>query len=552
MRLPHLLTLILIGLTGLFSCVSQPKTAPTIQPQPLAKNTEQAKHALEKSKQLGYLGEQAEQAQRYDEAVAKTRQAIFKAQEANALAWLIRWQWQLGRVFNAQGQTTQAIQAYQQAVQRLVPDNTFRWKMTECQAPGEDTSLYQQLRPLFFELADLLLQRAATDNNPATQQRDLQQARTTIEQLKTADLENYFGDCVAASQSVDEIKDTHAAVIYPILLEQRLELLVSLPRQETPPPIQLFTVPNVGRQQISQTVAQFREQLEAGHDNPESQNYLPHAQQLYRWLIAPLQATLTQNQIHTLVFVPEGPLGTIPMAALHDGNAFLMQTYALAITPGLTLTAPNSGTLTRDKTVALIGALTEDAQGYPKLPYASKEVEAITQFYNNTEKLLNKQFTAAQFEQRLKPSNNQASNYTLIHIISHAEFAQNARDSFIVTYDGKLRFDDLESIIGLAKHRQTPIELLTLSACNTAKGDEEWAALGLSGVALKAGAHSSLATLWKADDKITYHLVKNFYESKQNNLSKAQALQEAQQTVIGTIYEHPFYWAPLILIGNWL
>jgi len=547
MRLLQLL--ILIGLTSPFGCVSQ--SAPTNQPSVI--NTERA---LTESKRFGKQGEQYEQAQRYDEAVALTRKAIFKAQEANALNWLIRWQWQLGRLFKAQRQIDEAIHAYQQAVQLLVPDNSFRWDMTECQATEESASLYQKLRPMFFQLADLLLVRAAIENDSVKPQRDLQQVRQTIELLKTADLENYFGDCVTAyqkqQQRVDEIQDAGAAVIYPILLKERLELLVSFPRTENRPPIQRFTV-NVGEQQVRQTVAQFREQLETGYDDPDSQSYLPQAQQLYQWLIAPLQPTLTQNQIHTLVFVPEGPLTTIPMAALHDGNVFLIQTYALAITPGLTLTAPKAGTLTRDKTVALVSGLTEEAQGYPKLPYADAEVEAITKQYHNTNQLLNQQFTKAQFVQTLKkPLNNGASNYNLVHIISHAEFAPNAKDSFIVTYDGKLSVDDLESIIGLGQHRQTPIELLTLSACNTAKGDQEWAALGLSGVTLKAGARSSLATLWKAHDKITYHLINKFYQQPLNKVSKAQALQQAQQAIIESKYDHPFYWAPLILIGNWL
>lgn len=543
-----LLTLFVIWLICPFGCVSQ--SAPTNQPSVI--NTERA---VTESKRFGKLGEQYEQAQRYDDAVALTRKAIFKAQEANALNWLIRWQWQLGRLFKAQRQIDEAIRAYQQAVQLLVPDNSFRWDMTECQATEESASLYQKLRPMFFQLADLLLVRAAIENDSVKQQRDLQQVRQTIEQLKTADLENYFGDCVTAyqkQQRVDEIQDAGAAVIYPILLKERLELLVSFPRTKNRSPIQRVTV-NVGEQQVRQTVAQFREQLEAGYDDPDSQSYLRKAQQLYNWLIAPLQPTLTQNQIRTLVFVPEGPLTTIPMAALHDGKVFLIQTYALAITPGLTLTAPKAGTLTGDKTVALVSALTKEAQGYLQLPYADAEVEAITKQYHNTDKLLDDEFTKAQFVQTLKkPLNNQASNYNLIHIISHAEFAQNAKDSFIVTYDGKLSVDDLESSIGLGQYRQTPIELLTLSACNTAKGDQEWAALGLSGVALKAGARSSLATLWKAHDRITYLMINKFYHLPLNKVSKAQALQQAQQAVIDSNYDHPFYWAPLILIGNWL
>ncbi|RKZ82424.1 MAG: hypothetical protein DRR19_20705 [Candidatus Parabeggiatoa sp. nov. 1] len=552
MRLLKLI-LLLILLYGLFGCAPQTEKAPPNNPPPLAitENLSQTKLALDNSKALGYLGEQYEKAQRYDEAVTLTRRAIFNAQQANALAWLIRWQWQLGRIFQAQRKTNQAIPAYQQAVQLLVPEDTFRWEMTGCQASG-DFSFYEKLRPLFFELADLLLQRAATEKNPTKKQRDLQQVRDTIEQLKTADIENYYGDCVAAfqqkKQRVDNIDDPHAAVIYPILLDERLELLVSFPRKDSPPPIQRVAVP-VGRDKIRDTVLLFHKELQAGRDDWESTRYLIHAQQLYKWLIAPLHPRLPEN-IHTLVFVPEGVLGTIPMAALHDGEKFLIENYAVAITPSLNLTAPKSGSLKPDNTYALLSGLTEETQAYPKLPYAEYEIQEISKLYSDSKRLLNEQFTLAKLTQAL---NN--DDYNLVHIISHAEFAENPEDSFIVTYgDQKLSLKDLESIIKPTQRRETPIELLTLSACNTAKGKyEQWAALGLSGIAVKAGARSALATLWKAHDTAAYHLVRNFYNTlKTEQNSKAQALQAAQIALIDTDFYHPFYWAPLVLIGNWL
>lgn len=549
------LILFLISLNSLNACVSPTETTSPNQPSSIVLTNNINQSALENSKILGYQGERYEKAQRYEEALIKTRQAIFKAQETketNALAWLIRWQWQLGRILQAQGKINQAIAAYQYALQWLVPEKGFRWEMQECRVLRE-TSFYQKLRPLFFQLADLLLQRAGTATNLAKQQHDLQQARQTIEQLKQADVENYYGDCVAAfqkkSKKLEEIQDIHTAVIYPILLEKRLELLVSLPNQDAPPTLHSFSVP-VGRDKVREEVRQFRQQLQVGYDDRESTSFQQNALQLYTWLIEPLQYKLNQQQIKTLVFVPEGVLLTIPMAALHDGEKFLMEAFAVAITPSLTLTAPKAGTLTSDKIQALFVAITMETQGYPKLPYASLELEKLTQLYNHSKQLLDEQFTRAGLTKALNKQN--AQHYSLVHIISHAEFSDNPTQSFIVTFEGKLTLKQLGALIQPTQRRETPIELLTLSACNTAEGDNEWAALGLSGIAVKAGARSSLATLWKAHDKATSILITRFYQSLKTGKSKAQALQFAQQKVLKSIYHHPFYWAPLILIGNWL
>ena len=217
------------------------------------------------------------------------------------------------------------------------------------------------------------------------------------------------------------------------------------------------------------------------------------------------------------------------MAALHDGEQFLIKNYAVAMTPSLNLTDLRPNSLTNQK--ILVNGLTDE------LDYAEREVNAIGKIYSNTENLLNEQFTVNNFKQAIKKS-----SYDLVHIVSHAEFAANVKDSFIVTNDGKLKFT--------TKLFNKSIELLTLSACNTATGDNEWEALGLSGIAVQAGAKSSLATLWKAHDKTTYFLIKYFYKYKLSN-SKARALQLSQQKFIKSGY-HPFFWADFVLIGNWL
>ena len=113
--------------------------------------------------------------------------------------------------------------------------------------------------------------------------------------------------------------------------------------------------------------------------------------------------------------------------------------------------------------------------------------------------------------------------------------------------------DRLGDYVGLFKFRDTPLELLTLSACETAQGDER-AALGLSGIAIKAGARSALGTLWVVNDEAAAQLVIAFYRQLQDeSVSRALALQRAQLELLGTLaYEHPSYWSPFLLISSWL
>ncbi|MGC4098483.1 MAG: CHAT domain-containing protein [Nitrospira sp.] len=140
-----------------------------------------------------------------------------------------------------------------------------------------------------------------------------------------------------------------------------------------------------------------------------------------------------------------------------------------------------------------------------------------------------------------------------MHIATHGKFSPNVQDSFLLTHDGKLTMQTLDQLVGLFRYRQEPLELLTLSACQTGVGDDR-AALGLAGVALKAGARSALATLWFINDEASATLIAEFYRQlHQPSLSKAVALQRAQMKLVNDrVYEHPAYWSPFLLLNNWL
>jgi CHAT domain-containing protein len=324
-------------------------------------------------------------------------------------------------------------------------------------------------------------------------------------------------------------------VLYPVVLPDRLELLVSLPGG-----LQQVVVP-VPAQQLTASVRAFRLALE---DRAHA-TYLTHARQLYDWLIKPIDSALQQAGITTLVFVPDGPLRTIPMAPLYDGANFLITKYATAIVPALTLT--DARPIDRARATVLSAGLSDSVQGFPPLPNVAGELSAIQHLYGGVS-LLNAQFTIVDIETRLREQ-----PFTILHIASHGTVEKDVRKSFILAYDDKITMDRLAELVGLFQFRETPLELLTLSACETAAGDDR-AALGLAGVAIKAGARSAMATLWQVDDAATSELVDEFYKQLQDpTISKAVALQRAQIRILQEPERmHPSFWAPFLLINNWL
>ena len=489
----------------------------------------------------GYLGRLYEEAHRYDEALDLTRRAAFAAQQVDAPEAFYQWQWQTGRILRALGQVQPALEAYTRAVHTVQALQTPRRH-----GPSDPQGAFQEtVGALYVERADLLLQQAAAleaqpmRRGPAYEA-SLREARATIELWKAAELRDYFGDaCVAAAPprtTALEAVAPHTAVIYPILLADRMELLVSLPRGLTRvPPIQ------VPGPQVAQRAHLLRRALQAR--DPE--RYLQHAQRLYQWLIEPLLADLAAGAIQTLVFVPDGALRLIPFAALHDGQQYLIENYAVAITPSLTLTDPHP--LPQERVHLLAAGVAEAVGEFPALPYVTAELQRIQQLYGATV-LLGEAFSPARLDQTLRQG-----AFAMVHLATHGRFAPQADASFLLTAQGKLTLPELGQILGRLRFRAQPIELLTLSACETAQGDER-AALGLAGVAIQAGARSAVATLWRVADEAAARLMQALYQQLRTpGVSRARALQQAQLALLhDPQYAEPFFWAPFLLINNWL
>jgi len=483
----------------------------------------------------GYLGNLYETEKRYEEALLLTRQASHAAQQVHSPESLYLWQWQTGRIFSATGQIDAAISAYKRAVDTL---QTIRQEMSVIYGSRQST-FRDTTGPLYFELVDLLLKRTDTIQERSLYTSYLMEAREIVELLKVAELRDYFKDeCVVATGSEKtplDIVSQSGVVVYPILLEDRTELLVTLPTG-----IERFTVP-IGSSRLTKEVRRFRRSLE----KRITHQYLKHAQKLYDWLIRPYEQTLKSISAETLVFVPDGPLRTIPMAALHDGKKFLIDKYALATTPSLNLTDPKPIDLENINILSL--GLTESSQGFPPLPYVEREMQAIQRLYNG-KTMMNKDFLLSNLENTLLEE-----PFNIIHIASHGQFKGDRRKTFLLTFDAKLTMERLDHCIGLFRYRDEPLDLLTLSACETAAGDDR-AALGLAGIAVKAGARSALATLWYINDQASSELVAEFYRQlRKPKMSRGKALQLAQLKLLNDPrYKHPCYWAPFLLINNWL
>jgi CHAT domain-containing protein len=487
---------------------------------------------------LGYMGQLYEQDKQPDEALTLTRRAAFAAQQAQMPEALFRWEWQAGRLLKARGETETATAAYRLAVQTLQPirnDVSLGYGNATARL-----SFRESEGPLFFELADLLLQQAKATTDPKREQELLREARDTVEHLKAVELEDYFCDeCVDVQRlrtRAVETVDEYSAVVYLIPLRTRTEILVGLTSG-----LKRFTV-EVSADALTAEVREFRRNLETR----TTYGYLEQAQQLYDWLIRPIRGMLVEKQIHTLVFVPDGALRTVPFASLHDGEKFLIQDMAVAVVPGLSLVAEEG--IERGKARLLLNGLSKGVQGFEPLDFVTGELRSIDP-KSTSATLLNEDFTLTQLKRELTDE-----QYSIVHIASHGQFKRDVRNTFVLTYDSKLTLNDLESLIRPSQYRGRPVELLVLSACQTAAGDDR-AALGLAGVAIKAGARSALASLWFVNDQSTSELITEVYSQLRQSpsVSKARALQAAQSKLLNDRrYRHPCYWSPYLIIGNWL
>ncbi|MEH2388292.1 MAG: CHAT domain-containing protein [Nostoc sp.] len=495
---------------------------------------------------LGALGGLYLENQDLIDAQKLTQEALMVAQAIKAGDIGYLWQWQLGYILRIQGDVTGAIANYTEAV------NTLKYLRNDLITLNPDVqfSFRDNIEPLYRQLVDLLLQPSSTvSSKESISQKNLKQARGILETLQLAELENFFREaCLkGVPEQIDEVVDKTdgtAAVIYPIILADHLDIILKLPNQTE---LSHYTI-----NKTSRDVESILEKLQKYLREPDRINDVKKlSQQVYNWLIQPLEIELERMNIKTLVFVLDGDLRNIPMAVLYDQKhqKYLIQKYAISLAPGLQLVEPKS--LQKVQINGLIAGVSEQRQiegrSFAKLKNVEVELQQIQSAIPRNAELFNQAFTKINLQNQIKKI-----PYTVVHIATHGEFSSNPDKTFILTWEQLLKAKDFDNLIRLSGLRESSaIELLVLSACETAQGDKR-ATLGLAGIAVRAGARSTLATLWAVDDKSTAQFMSQFYQELENSkVTKAEAVRRAQIQLL-TDYEIPYLWAPYILVGNWL
>ncbi|MEA5465377.1 CHAT domain-containing protein [Leptothoe sp. PORK10 BA2] len=476
---------------------------------------------------LYQLGQLYRHNQQPHDALTLTQQSLTLAESIQSADIISQAAWQLGNLLEQQGKLQPSIDAYTKSVDAL---QSLRGDLL---AINQDVqfSYREQVEPVYRDLVSQLLREGSQDS--------LKKARVVLENLQIAELDNFFrAACIdLESDKVDQI-DPNATVIYAIVLDDRLAVIYSQPDQS----LQAYETP-IEAATLNTTLRSFLASLHPSTDRRQQLNY---AQTLYDWLIRPAEVAGLLQPDQTLVFVLDGLLRNLPMAALHDGQRYLIEKYAVALSPGLQLLPAKA--LTQQNTRAIVAGISQARGNFMALPAVKEEVNSISKLFPSS-RLLDQQFTRQALRNGLSDQ-----RVNILHLASHGQFSSDFSQTFFLTWDGAMNINELSELLKQRETNQSEaIELLTLSACETATGDDR-AWLGLAGLAVRSGARSTLATLWSVKDEVAKQLMTDVYTNLgQAGMTKAKALRQAQLELLNSKdFADPFFWSAYVLIGNWL
>ncbi len=420
-----------------------------------------------------------------------------------------------------------------------------------------------------------ILNRIDTVNtNPLTVATGSDQIVTMLEQNRNKEYSDYFGEDLSEklvnTKNVRDILTDMAAktgkesaVVYINAYSDQIQIILFTKDGQ---PI-LKTIPTVNQKKLLQNAIIFSGEI-TDFRSHHTTSYLPLAQKLYNWLISPIAAELEAANIDTILFSMDDGFRLLPMAALHDGEQFLIEKYSISLIPSVSLIDSRYNSVQNTK---LLGMGASQFTNKPSLPAVTIELQTISEKLWRGNIFLNEEFTKNnlinELENRL---------YPIVHLATHAEFrAGNANDSYIQLWDDKLGLDELRKL----RWNSDKAELLVLSACRTAVGDRN-AELGFAGLAIATGVKSALGSFWFVSDEGTLGLMTEFYAHLSNVKIKAEALREAQLAMLrgevviadGTLrgsgsrgevslppelaniqnknFAHPYYWAGFTMVGS--
>jgi CHAT domain-containing protein len=492
--------------------------APLSLLQEAARSAEAVGEPRSRSWALGALGNYYERQENYRDSLRLSQQASWAANLALDWARQAQWQWQVARAYRQLGETERALPAYRLAVKAV---GRLRQNLA-----GERLAqpLYlDTIEPLLRDYLEFLLAQ------PAPPPSLLAEAVQVVRLNQLAELDNYFGDiCQVAVQSTPQQPGT--ALVYWVMLPSGTKALLEWPDGS----FSLFHLP-ISAADLKRQVLVWRKNLMERF----SRSYQRESRSLYEALMRPLVAELEARQLRHLVFVPDGILRSVPMAALYDSQRqqYLVEQFAIGYSLGLggkLVAAP-------PPEFPLIAGRSSASRQFPNpLPGAEQETRQLQGLLGGT-RLFNEKFTPVSLAAHLKNP-----DYKLLHLASHGQFTGLAEEALIQTGTESLSLAQFERLL---RERQSPLAHLTLSACETATGSR-YAALGLAGIGIRSGIASVLGSLWYASDRATADLILDFYHNWRQDERLEEALKQSQIRQIrqGLTESHPANWAAFILV----
>ncbi|MDY6781728.1 MAG: CHAT domain-containing protein [Cyanobacteriota bacterium] len=487
-------------------------------------------------------------ANRKETALELTEKALDLIQPLEAPDLAYQWEWQLGRLLAKQEKKESAIAAYQMAVRAL---ELIRSDLLAIK-PDVQFSFRDNVEPLYRQLLDLILTQPTLEN--------LKEALYYVESLQLAELENFLqcelqanfprqrnslsASTEAISARLEELveEDSEIAIVYPIILSKRIDTIWKLPGENLK-----YYSRAIAASKVEETLQNLRQNI-LKLRIPE---FRQSAREVYEWLLEPIDAELEENSsIKTLGFVLDGSFRQIPISVLYDRKTkkYLAQKErALVMLPSIQLTEVEN---IREQAEILGGGISEELNVEERKFTPLKIQEELNAIAD--EILLNSSFTLDTLQNKVN-----SGNFSIVHLATHGQFSSDPEETYILVHSSKksqgrlLKAQEFDTLLR-NRDRDRKIELLVLSACETAQGDNR-AILGLAGLAVRSGVGSTLATLWKVSDDSTVEVMKVFYQELQKpGVTKAEALHRAQQSLLNQQrYQEPYYWGSYILVGSW-
>ena len=474
------------------------------------------------SKSYGLRGKLLEFMGQDKNAIIYFEKAANLASSINNPELAYQWDYQLARLYAKSNERTAALVKYENTITSLENIRNLSISLK----PELQYEFRDKIKPIYLEYLDYLFK----SNKP-----NLQKIIKVNELLQVGELENYLQCGNLGLTSLLELSKNNLpdATIYLIRLPNKFAIILKNKDGSLYSHL-------ADKQTIDIAVKRIHLSLQSENIRQTSEiTFQELFQTLDQAVISPVERYLPKNG--TLVFALDSDLQNIPWSLLYDGKRYLLEKYSVAYALGTRITPP--------KSLPKVEGLIAGIDNFPKqpsfapLPNVDNEIKEIRKTISGTQVLLNKEFTEANLL-------FQGQGKNVIHLATHGQFSSDPNNTFILGWNKKISLQTIQQLI--RGRAGKPLELLVLSACSTAEGDNR-ATLGIAGTAIQAGARSIVASLWTVDDASQVKLMQGFYEALKQGHSKADSLRIAQLKLMRSDkFHNPYYYGGIILIGSWL